>query len=209
MYVISHEREAIVVDPYWDEEIKRFFLQNFDTVKYVLLTHEHYDHISGVNSLSNYYHSSVVCSEICSNRIIDPALNLSSYFEDYCSLQMGECIQEGLEVGEYRCSASQTFQGHTEISWKGHKLFLRETPGHSPGSICILMDERVLFSGDTLLLEHSMVSRSPGGSKKKFLKETLPFLLNLPSECLVYPGHYQSFRLSQHSIYVNRSSAQQ
>ena len=80
----------------------------------VLLTHEHYDHISGVNWLrENFPETRVVCSEACSKAIMSPHKNLSAYYE---ILFMGKDpeVQEyikNVEVPPYSCEADETFQG--------------------------------------------------------------------------------------------------
>ena len=78
-----------------------------------------------------------------------------------------------------------------------HKIFLKETPGHSKGSICILVDEKILFSGDTLVTGHETILRLPGGSKKDFAGITLPYLESLDREIMVYPGHGEPQKLAE------------
>ena len=66
---------------------------------------------------------------------------------------------------------------------------LKETPGHSKGSICIFLDEKVMFSGDTLVTGFNTIVRLPGGSKKDFYSITIPYLKQLDEDIVVYPGH--------------------
>lgn len=101
-----------------------------------------------------------------------------------------------MNIQPYSCEADRTFDGECRMSWEGHSLWLKETPGHSAGSICILLDEKILFSGDSLVTGHPTILRLPGGSKKNFKMITIPFFESLDSELVVYPGHGEMQSLS-------------
>ena len=62
-----------------------------------------------------------------------------------------------------------------------------ETPGHSPGSIAVWVDN-MLISGDTLFNMSIGRSDLPGGNQKD-LQKSLEKLMELPDETIVYPGH--------------------
>jgi hydroxyacylglutathione hydrolase len=69
-------------------------------------------------------------------------------------------------------------------------LKVLETPGHTPGSVCLYCKrESILFTGDTLFFEGIGRSDLPGGSDKALLKSIHEKLLVLPPETNVYPGH--------------------
>lgn len=199
MYLLVENGRGIIIDPYdgFTPQIE----EKCGGIDYILLTHEHCDHISGVESLRERYGCPAVCSGVCSRRLGNPAQNLSRYQESYMFMQTGEPVPEDLPyLGEIITHGDEDFSGETELSWQGHKLVLRETPGHSPGSICILVDGNTLFSGDSLLPNGVAVTRFPGGSRRQYEQITLPYLQELPDETLVYPGHYGAFRLEEHSI---------
>ena len=82
MYIIAENGKAVIIDPCVSEEAKKYLQsQNIEDI-IVLLTHEHYDHISGVNWLrENFPETRVVCSEACSKAIMSPHKNLSAYYE--------------------------------------------------------------------------------------------------------------------------------
>ena len=94
-----------------------------------------------------------------------------------------------MNIQSYSCKADETFDNDYEFMWEGHKIILKETPGHSQGSICILFDDDKMFSGDTLVTGFSTITRLPGGSKKMFNEVTVPFLQSLDKNIMVYPGH--------------------
>lgn len=198
MYIMIENRNAIIIDPYFDKEVCKIISDNADAVDCILLTHEHYDHISGTNEIHEQFNAPVFCSAKCAARIEKPKDNLSKYFEAYWQLQTEEPIPPELELTEYSCHANDCFSDETSFSWNGHNIRLIETPGHSPGSICIIVDEQVLFSGDLLLEIGQRITNAPGGSKKELVKRTLPFLKTLSPDITVYPGHYGCFKLGEH-----------
>lgn len=199
MYLLVENRRGIIIDPYDAPEFVRQVSEACDSVDYILLTHEHYDHISGSNALRERYGCPVLCSEICGQRIRNPAQNLSRYQEAYMTMQTGEPVSEDLlPIEEYVTYADKIFSGQQELLWEGHTVQLTETPGHSPGSICILVDGKLLFSGDSLLADGVAITRFPGGSRKQYEQITLPYLRGLSRDIPVYPGHYGVFRLGEH-----------
>ena len=66
-----------------------------------------------------------------------------------------------------------------------------ETPGHSPGSICILINDKYIFSGDSLVDGNKVITRLPGGSRKDYNQITKPFLEGLSEDSIIFPGHGQ------------------
>lgn len=200
MYLLVEDQRGIIIDPYDCQEFSEEIARQCSQVDYILLTHEHYDHISGTNALRERYGCPVLCSESCGKRIQNSSQNFSRYFEAYATVQTGEPVpEELLPVEEYFSSADEVFSGSRMLLWQSHRLELTETPGHSPGSICILADGKILFSGDTLLPGNVTVTRFPGGSARRYSQIALPYLLKLPLDTRVYPGHYDSFTLKNHS----------
>ena len=69
MYMLPTENSCLVVDPTVSTEAERILQESNVEKCVVLLTHEHYDHISGVNWLREKVKCEVVCSKICAQRI--------------------------------------------------------------------------------------------------------------------------------------------
>lgn len=203
MYLLTEEVRGIILDPFMSTEFVNLISRDCTKIDYIILTHEHYDHISGTNELREQFHCPVLCSEICAERIQSPVYNLSHYEETYLTLQTGEPIPENLlPIEDYESYADDTFSGEKVMQWQGHRLVLTETPGHSPGSACILVDGDTLFSGDSLLMNNSFATRFPGRSKRQYEQITQPYLASLSPDVLVYPGHYGTFRLKDHPEWV-------
>lgn len=204
MYLLTENSHGIVIDPY--DGFAARIAEECQEIDYILLTHEHYDHISGTNALRERYGCPVICSEPCGERIQNSSHNFSRYYEAYAAIQTGEPLPENSQpVAEYFTHADEVFSKHRTFFWQGHEVALTETPGHSPGSICILTDRKQLFSGDTLMPGDITVTRFPGGSRRQYEKIALPYLRELPDETLVYPGHYGAFRLRNHKTKMEES----
>jgi len=94
------------------------------------------------------------------------------------------------EIEPFACQpADITFEGELQMEWKGMSVYLTEFSGHSSDSLCILIDDKYLFSGDTIL-PIPTVTRLPGGSTKAFWQEDVPKLQAMQrTVCMVFPGH--------------------
>ena len=189
MYVVEENGHALIVDPCTDTGAAGGL-----TVDCLLVTHEHYDHISGVNAWKERCGAPLLCSRVCAERIRDPRKNMSRYFDVFCQMQswvpMGDTIVEPVE---YTCEADRTFEDRMSFSWQGHSVSLMEIPGHSPGSIGIRIDDTDFFSGDSLLENTETELRFPGGSAKKWEEIGKKRIEALPEGIRIWPGHFESF----------------
>lgn len=196
-YVILEGNAAIVIDPCEMEEMKQLMRKCVKDVTCCILTHEHYDHISGLDWMHRIG-VPVIASEACGESLDSPKLNQSRYFDLFCMIQKrleGDAIPD---VREYRGYADHLFRDEASFVWNGHHIFLKCTPGHSKGSICILIDDQYLFSGDTLFPDRETNCGILGGSTEQLERISMPWLLSLNPDLIVYPGHYEVFRLREH-----------
>ena len=191
MYVIVEDSHAIVIDPFRDTAPAEGL-----TVDYILLTHEHYDHISGVNEWKRVVGAPVLCSEACAENIQNPRKNLANHFQDFCELQTWVELDRlpDADAG-YACQADETFEDKKILTWRRHTYILFEMPGHSLGSIGILVDEKDFFSGDSLIKGHEIALRFPGGSRTKWKTVGEPRLAAIPKGTRIWPGHFDGFVL--------------
>lgn len=192
MYVLPENKKALVIDPCVSDQALQLLKDNDVTELLILLTHEHYDHISGINWLRDHIPSiDVLCSSECAAALPKPSKNLSNFWEILFIGKDKETQKyvRDMNIQPYSCTADSTFENERELTWEKHSLFLKETPGHSKGSICILLDDTILFSGDSLVTGFPVITRLPGGSKKEYAGITLPYLQSLDPGITVYPGH--------------------
>lgn len=191
MYLVPAERSCLVVDPFISEEAGTLLEDLGIRECLVLLTHEHYDHISGVNWLRRRLPCRVVCTEDCAERIASPKKNLAAYFKAIV-IQKSEADQREIERyldPKYTCQADQTYAGRAELPWEDLVLTLREAPGHSPGSQLIAVGERCYFTGDSLIPGTPLVANLPGSDRKRYEEETRPFLASIVPGSVLFPGH--------------------
>ncbi len=190
MYLITEGKAALVIDPFRDTS-PADGLQ----IERILLTHEHYDHISGVNAWKEKTGAPVLCSRPCGENIRSPRKNLSRIFEPFCELQTWIRLERLPDFDpNYSCEADKVFTDEMSFDWRGHRLRLSELPGHSEGSIGITLDEMYFFSGDSLLENSLTELRFPGGSRKQWEMVSLPKLETLPDGMKIFPGHFEPFQ---------------
>ena len=187
-YLVEEDKHLLIIDPV-DHTAVLEKCRNAATVT-VLLPHEHFDHIGGLNRIRDVCISTcvVIAGKICSERIQDTKANLSAYADVLAELG-GKQIPENWSP--FSCKAADnTFDNHYAFHWMGHAVELFSTPGHSAGSCCIVLDD-ILFVGDTIL-ENNLMVKFPGSSKKLYRSVTAPllekWLLGNRISC-VYPGH--------------------
>ena len=191
MYCMLHNNRALIIDPCISVLAKQFLLKHNVKDITVILTHEHIDHISGVNMLRQIAKCKVICSEKCAERIVDSRKNAAAYFEGMYSMRTVNELEQikALKLSNYTCCADKTFKEKIEFDWYGLNFKCIEMPGHSPGGIVIIVNNKYIFSGDNYIPGEKVITRLPGGSKKDYEKYIKPFFKNISSGCVIYPGH--------------------
>lgn len=196
MYLLCCGNNAIVIDPWVSSQLCDRLSVDDLHVDYIILTHEHYDHISGVNWLKSLTDATVVCSKECGEAIQKPNLNYSKYFDILMELLPEEFINDvAADIEPYSCHGDLVFEDKIDMEWGDSTLELVITPGHSTGSICILIDKKYLFSGDSLLRDFPVITKFRGGNEKMYINITLEYFASLPNDIIVYPGHFETFTL--------------
>lgn len=196
-FVICGRQSLFIVDPIDSEEFYQFVQKQPLQKAIAILTHSHYDHISGLNKLKQIIPNCiVVASKVCSENIQNPKKNLSNIADAIIKFQCHvECKGDHNEVREklvqpFSCNAvDKTFEKEMDFVWEGHSVFLASYHGHSKDSACSIVDKKYLFSGDTLL-PIPTVTRLPGGSTARFWEEDIPKLKKMINQIVkVFPGH--------------------
>lgn len=202
MYLLIEEEKALMIDPFVCEEVKGILKDYHVSEILILLTHEHYDHIMGVNYYRKNYKVKVLCTEACGERIGNTKTNLSARYEVFYLLNanMDQEAYRNMCQSPFVTYADATFHSTCQFIWEGHKICMVATPGHSPGSCCIIVDEKNVFTGDSLVNGFSTITRYPGGSKKLFEQVTVPFLNRIDGDAIIYPGHGECAKRSHWGI---------
>jgi len=168
-------KEGIVVDP-GDEAVAILALVKAKgiTVKYILNTHGHFDHVGGNRQMVE---------------ATGATLMIHRDDEPYLSKASRSATMYGLKADDSPTPAAYLTDGQT-INFGSCELRVLHTPGHSPGGCCFyLAAEGKLISGDTLFADSIGRTDLPGGSTEQLVGSIRSKLLVLPAETRVYPGH--------------------
>ena len=183
--------DYLAIDPYGYERIAEWQAEHGKRCAYILLTHEHYDHIGAVEELRKQDGCEVVASDACSLGAGDPRRNLSAFYDALMDLH-GVKDWEPITERYAMAPAEIRFQGTYRLDFHDMLVVMVETPGHSPGSVCIEIWDMV-FTGDSLLRDTPVITRCPHGSRKDYRQKALPYLQSVPKDRLIYPGHGEPF----------------
>lgn len=167
--------EAIVIDPGDNvpEILKRLSAHGL-TVKQIIVTHAHIDHVGGALKLKR-----ATGAPIFLNQNDLPLLRMMD-------VQAGWLAMATPEVAPPDESAEHGMK----IGIAGHAAEVIHTPGHTPGSICLYFEpDRLLFAGDTLFAGSVGRTDLPGGDSRQILRSIHDRLLVLPDDLRVIPGH--------------------
>jgi glyoxylase-like metal-dependent hydrolase (beta-lactamase superfamily II) len=171
-------REGIVIDPGDDVELLLKAVADHGlTIRYILLTHAHMDHITGVGRAKqalgvpvglhrddNFLYEAVVHQGLAFGFHVDPQPPVDFFYEG----------QEAWRFGR-------------------HAVRVHHTPGHSPGGVCLAVSEGAadptLFVGDTLFSGSIGRTDLPGGDLHTLLRSIREVLFSFPDETPVHSGH--------------------
>ena len=168
------EKDVIVFDPADKGEI--LFQKLTDagfTIRAMLLTHGHFDHIWGVNKLRDLSGAKVYAYEGEKELCEDAGKNVSAQAGRAETVTADMYVRDGeiIEVAGMSCR-------------------LIATPGHTQGSCCYYFEEDgILISGDTLFRESVGRTDLPTGSYSALIHSVQDKLMPLSDEVKVYPGH--------------------
>lgn len=197
-YVIEEDGHAILIDACSKDAAKELKRRNL-SLDYILLTHEHCDHLWGLNAIrSAFPNVQVVAQEYCNEAIGDPKRNKAKQYHIYATLRFGENYQnEEARNRTYSCAPAEiVFKDKLKLMWNGYEITFRHTPGHSPGSMLIHIDDVGIFSGDSILQEETFL-KFDGGDEAAFNSITLPIIIRIPDETVVFPGHGEVFQMKE------------
>ena len=139
----------------------------------VLLTHQHYDHVTDAAALK------ATGARLHALEDYSKDLTLESMVRGW-----------GLPISVVPYEIDRKFSMEEPLVIAGKTLAMAHVPGHSPDSVTFhLADAGVLFSGDTLFAESIGRTDLPGGNTQQLLDGILGKLLSLPPETKVFPGH--------------------
>ena len=175
-YTVVTDNTAIIIDPgYLDPTIESFVTENKQKLKYILLTHRHFDHLSAAVALRK-----MTGAPICIHKFDECGL-----YSDVDSLGSMVCGAYG--TADINAKADILLSDGDCLSAGDVEFRVIHTPGHTVGGVCFLSNN-ALFSGDTLLKLSIGRTDFPGGNMSE-MKRSLDRLMQLSDDITVYPGH--------------------
>ena len=182
--------EAIIVDAgcYTTSEaaeVKRFTDENKLTVKYLVNTHCHIDHILGINALCDMY-----------------KVDCYAHREELPTLQMAQqhAMMFGLVIDTVP-KVEKTIDEGDELKFGNTTLKVIHTPGHTLGGVCLYSEkDKILITGDTLFQGSIGRTDLGGGSFDSIIHSIATKLLTLPDDVMVFPGHGDSSTIGKERV---------
>ncbi|MCX5828342.1 MAG: MBL fold metallo-hydrolase [Deltaproteobacteria bacterium] len=173
-YLIGDEEtgEAFVIDPAAETSMLVSLAEkNNLKIKYIVNTHGHVDHISGNQDMKERTGAKIIIHEADAEMLVSTPAMYLRMFGAKPSPPADITVKEGdaLTLGKI-------------------SLQVLDTPGHSPGSMCLYGDG-LIFTGDTLFVGAVGRTDLPGGSWDVMARSLKEKLAVLPDETKVLPGH--------------------
>jgi glyoxylase-like metal-dependent hydrolase (beta-lactamase superfamily II) len=183
-FVVGCERtrEAVLIDPGDEVDELLAAVRDLDVdVRYILLTHAHLDHVTGVTAAK-------------------AALDAPVYLHEADLFLYEQVVEQGRLFGftVQPQPAIDVFYDRTPIDFGDYSVVVHHTPGHCPGGVCLQIakpgeDEgtagRHLFVGDTLFAGSIGRTDLPGGDYETLMQSITTVLLPLGDSAVVHPGH--------------------
>lgn len=207
MYILIEGDEAIVVDTNINEDVAQLFkAHNINTV-HLFLTHEHYDHSHGVCWFKDNFNTILYCHEGCKDGLTT---------KKNCSPRLVAFVLSAMDMNDnghryedlknqmthYELTPDVLFTDGQVLEIAGHKIRIIHVPGHTPGSSLLMTDEKLVFTGDSLIQDNKIITSFRGGCKEDMLNIALPRLKQLPDELTVMPGHGNPFKKKEFNFNI-------
>jgi hydroxyacylglutathione hydrolase len=168
--------EAVVIDPSLEiQPLIDYIRQRELKIKYILITHAHFDHIAGVNPL-------------LAALPVKPQLVLHKA-DFFLWKDRGKALQYGFQLEPLPNPDHFTQDG--EIFNIGpFEVIVHHTPGHSPGHVVYAIpQEKVIFVGDVIFAGSIGRTDLTGGDMDELLNSIRKTILSCPDETRLLPGH--------------------
>lgn len=171
-YLIIDEvsKEAALIDYSADDENIFLELKKYDAkLKYILLTHGHFDHIGGIKN--------------------DSGIPVLMHAGDTEWIQEVNTYLPMIGMPSMEIPKINKYIENNEIIKLGNlEIKVIHTPGHTQGGVCFYVEGN-LFSGDTIFRESVGRCDLPGGDFSQIVQSIENSIFTLPDDTIIYPGH--------------------
>ena len=182
-YLLTDNDEAVLIDC---SEVKPEILKELDgkKLKYILLTHGHFDHVLGVNGMREKTKAKVLINK-----------------NDVPRMEESASIMKTFGIQGIKTPTADNFINDGDIIKFGNtEIKAISTPGHTEGGMCYLVDGK-LFSGDTLFKGTVGRCDLAGGDFKKICRSVKDILFKLDENTTVYTGHGPETTIKYEKMY--------
>jgi len=179
-FVVGCERtrEAILIDPGDEVDELLAAVRDLDVqVQYILLTHAHIDHVTGVAAAKE-------------------ALDVPVYLHNDDLFLYERAVEQGAMFGfkVRQPPPIDVFYDLLPIAFGDYEVAVHHTPGHCPGGVCLQVGRKGvhgahLFVGDTLFAGSIGRTDLPGGNYETLMRSITDVLFSLGDASIVHPGH--------------------
>ncbi|WP_296113646.1 MBL fold metallo-hydrolase [uncultured Anaerococcus sp.] len=174
-YIVHDENVGFIVDcPYPSSALDKFIEDNKIKIDFILLTHTHFDHVSGLKYYKDKFKVDVYASEDAKSLAEDPNYNLGFHINNL-EVPIDHYLTDGQVFTDYEIKAIKT-------------------PGHTIDSMSFVL-EGGIFTGDTLFRLSVGRTDFPGGSFEQIKDSIINKLGKLDRGAKVYPGHNETSTL--------------
>lgn len=174
-------KECMIVDLGVDSYSISKFIEDYSlTVKYLVLTHGHYDHVNYIDSYVKLYpNAKIICHKDEVKILSDPEANVARllgeecvYIYDYTTVANGDILS----------------LGNTDFK-------ILNFPGHTPGCICLLDEEsKIMFTGDVIFAQGIGRTDFKHGNYSEMMT-SLRQISKMDRDIVIYPGHGENATL--------------
>lgn len=177
-YILEKDKKVVIIDfvPEVEEIIKK---NNFEIEK-LLLTHIHFDHITGLGDFQERYSFELVMSKKALKNINDPLYNLTTFIPP----------EFKKNFKNIKLDKAMAFENNKIINTFVGKIKPIETPGHTDDSaVYIIQQNKMVFTGDTIFKNSIGRTDLPGGDFETLIKSIFNLFKELDDDFIIYPGH--------------------
>jgi hydroxyacylglutathione hydrolase len=172
-------REGVIIDPGDEvEELLAAAEQHRLSIKTILLTHAHLDHVTGVGKAKQ-------------------ALGVPIWLHQADNILYEHVVQQGQMFGIHvdpQPPVDAFYDGEGPLRFGRYEVRVFHTPGHCPGGVCLAVNKAgeqkaTLFVGDTLFAGSIGRTDLPGGDADTLLRSIRDVLFRFPDDTVVWSGH--------------------
>ena len=165
-----------------DENIPRMIEELGANLKYILLTHGHFDHVAGIRN--------------------NPDVKIVMHENDFGILNKVNNYMLMFGMPEMTIPKIDILVNDGDILKLGNlEIKVIHTPGHTQGSVCYLADDK-LFSGDTIFRESVGRCDLEGGDFNQIIESIENKIFTLPEDTLIYPGHGKMTSVGLEKVHI-------